>query len=214
MFQISKFVYSSALLTVQKPSPLPVPVTKRSRKAGVDRKPRQAYSAKQLDKLESEFKHDKYLSVNKRMELSKNLNLTEIQIKTWFQNRRTKWKKQLTSRLKIAQRQGMYANAYLSSMFPSPSAILPVQQHYPLLHHVQAAGGGAGGGDPSHLGYLLNNEHILRSIVHSQQHQLAVQLGHHHHHHNHPQAVSSLSPGAISHSSATSSGLSINLTNS
>lgn len=60
---------------------------KRSRKPGIDRKPRQAYSAKQLERLENEFKQDKYLSVSKRMELSKLLNLTEVQIKTWFQNR-------------------------------------------------------------------------------------------------------------------------------
>lgn len=85
---------------------------KRSRKPGIDRKPRQAYSVKQLEKLENEFKQDKYLSVSKRMELSKSLNLTEVQIKTWFQNRRTKWKKQLTSRLKIAQRQGIYAAGF------------------------------------------------------------------------------------------------------
>ncbi|TMW46309.1 hypothetical protein DOY81_008611, partial [Sarcophaga bullata] len=83
---------------------------KKFRRQGVDRKPRQAYSAKQLEKLENEFKQDKYLSVSKRMELSKSLNLTEVQIKTWFQNRRTKWKKQLTSHLKIAQRQGVYEN--------------------------------------------------------------------------------------------------------
>lgn len=88
---------------------------KRSRKPGVDRKPRQAYSAKQLERLENEFKQDKYLSVSKRLELSKCLNLTEVQIKTWFQNRRTKWKKQLTSRLKIAQRQGLYASHYLTA---------------------------------------------------------------------------------------------------
>ncbi|EEB20226.1 Homeobox protein ceh-19, putative [Pediculus humanus corporis] len=85
----------------------PKPTGRRSRKPGIDRKPRQAYSAKQLERLESEFKIDKYLSVSKRMELSKALNLTEVQIKTWFQNRRTKWKKQLTSRLKIAQRHGL-----------------------------------------------------------------------------------------------------------
>lgn len=205
MFQISKFVYSSALLTVQKPSPLPVPVTKRSRKAGVDRKPRQAYSAKQLDKLESEFKHDKYLSVNKRMELSKNLNLTEIQIKTWFQNRRTKWKKQLTSRLKIAQRQGMYANAYLSTLFPSPQIhqsthpILPSSSTgYQLLHHQQQHSA------DSHLGYLLNNDQILRSLVGGcstmQTHQQFNCSTH---------EMSTVSPGATSNSS-TSSHLSIN----
>ncbi|XP_013164448.1 PREDICTED: homeobox protein engrailed-2b-like [Papilio xuthus] len=81
---------------------------RRPRRAGPERKPRQAYSAKQLERLEAEFKMDKYLSVSKRMELSKALGLTEVQIKTWFQNRRTKWKKQLTSRLKIAQRQGIF----------------------------------------------------------------------------------------------------------
>lgn len=97
----------------------------------MDRKPRQAYSAKQLERLENEFKHDKYLSVSKRMELSKCLNLTEVQIKTWFQNRRTKWKKQLTSRLKIAQRQGLYSNPmYLATTNAHPHALF--SQYYSM----------------------------------------------------------------------------------
>ncbi|KAK5985393.1 Homeobox domain-containing protein, partial [Trichostrongylus colubriformis] len=62
--------------------------------------PRQAYTAQQLEKLESEFQCDKYLSVQKRIHLSRSLNLTETQIKTWFQNRRTKWKKQLTTSIR------------------------------------------------------------------------------------------------------------------
>ncbi|CAI2351210.1 unnamed protein product [Caenorhabditis sp. 36 PRJEB53466] len=73
---------------------------KRSRKSVSERKPRQAYSARQLDRLETEFQSDKYLSVNKRIQLSQSLNLTETQIKTWFQNRRTKWKKQLTTSIR------------------------------------------------------------------------------------------------------------------
>ncbi|XP_032573240.1 homeobox protein MSH-C isoform X2 [Drosophila sechellia] len=81
---------------------------KQLRKKFTDRKPRQAYSASQLERLENEFNLDKYLSVSKRVELSKSLSLTEVQVKTWFQNRRTKWKKQLTSRLKIAHRHGLW----------------------------------------------------------------------------------------------------------
>ncbi|XP_035703324.1 homeobox protein engrailed-2-B isoform X2 [Folsomia candida] len=92
----------------------PKPSGRRARKPGLDRKPRQAYSAKQLERLESEFKNDKYLSVSKRLELSKTLNLTEVQIKTWFQNRRTKWKKQMTARFKLAQRQGLGPHIYNS----------------------------------------------------------------------------------------------------
>lgn len=214
-------------LTGQKPLTLSATPARRSRKPGVDRKPRQAYSAKQLEKLEAEFKHDKYLSVNKRMELSKVLNLTEIQIKTWFQNRRTKWKKQLTSRLKIAQRQGMYANAYLSSMFPSSPSMLQggggvgggapalhsLHAHYPVLlpahsdHHPQH--------HHQQLGYLLNNEHLLRSLAN--QHPFV----HFNVHANdlpqqqRQQSFGPLSPGAASSaSSSTSSELSINLINS
>ena len=73
---------------------------RKARKPVSDRKPRQAYSARQLERLETEFQvgplvanrlvcqEDKYLSVKKRVQLSKALDLTETQIKTWFQNRR------------------------------------------------------------------------------------------------------------------------------
>jgi Homeodomain len=113
----------------------------RLKKTGIDRKPRQAYSQIQLEKLENEFKKDKYLSVSKRLELSKCLHLTEVQIKTWFQNRRTKWKKQLTSRLKIAQRQGLYPSVATSNPHPtfSPSLLHSYYVSHPptLIHHQQ-----------------------------------------------------------------------------
>ncbi|KAL7071352.1 hypothetical protein ACQ4LE_009388 [Meloidogyne hapla] len=72
----------------------------RSRRRNVERKPRQAYTEHQLNTLELAFMEDKYLSVQTRVQLAVDLMLSETQIKTWFQNRRTKWKKQLTDSLR------------------------------------------------------------------------------------------------------------------
>ena len=50
--------------------------------AADDRKkrPRTAFTAAQIKALESEFEKNKYLSVSKRMQLSKQLKLTETQV--------------------------------------------------------------------------------------------------------------------------------------
>ncbi|XP_031639665.1 ventral anterior homeobox 2-like, partial [Contarinia nasturtii] len=61
------------------------------------KRPRTAFSASQIKALETEFERGKYLSVAKRTALAKQLRLTETQIKIWFQNRRTKWKRKYTS---------------------------------------------------------------------------------------------------------------------
>lgn len=58
------------------------------------RKARTVFSDDQLQGLERKFKIQKYLSVPERMELAGMLALSETQVKTWFQNRRMKWKKQ------------------------------------------------------------------------------------------------------------------------
>ncbi len=52
------------------------------------RKARTAFTDHQLSSLETAFERQKYLSVQDRMELAARLNLTDTQVKTWYQNRR------------------------------------------------------------------------------------------------------------------------------
>lgn len=46
------------------------------------KRPRTAFTATQIKSLEAEFERNKYLSVAKRLQLSKNLKLTETQVTT------------------------------------------------------------------------------------------------------------------------------------
>ncbi|XP_067409080.1 homeobox protein vent1B-like [Emydura macquarii macquarii] len=59
------------------------------------RRLRTAFSAEQISTLESSFKRHKYLGSAERRKLAAKMQLSEVQIKTWFQNRRMKLKRQL-----------------------------------------------------------------------------------------------------------------------
>ncbi|RWS31893.1 nk homeobox 7-like protein, partial [Leptotrombidium deliense] len=58
------------------------------------KKARTTFTGRQIFELEKQFEVKKYLSSSERAEMAKLLNVTETQVKIWFQNRRTKWKKQ------------------------------------------------------------------------------------------------------------------------
>ncbi|CAG9533894.1 unnamed protein product [Cercopithifilaria johnstoni] len=57
------------------------------------KKARTTFTGGQIFELEKQFEKKKYLSSSERGELAKLLSVTETQVKIWFQNRRTKWKK-------------------------------------------------------------------------------------------------------------------------
>ena len=51
------------------------------------------FSNDQTHSLERKFETQKYLSPQERKKLAKTLHLSERQVKTWFQNRRAKWRR-------------------------------------------------------------------------------------------------------------------------
>jgi len=56
------------------------------------KKPRTSFSRLQIIELEKRFHRQKYLASAERSALAKGLKMTDAQVKTWFQNRRTKWR--------------------------------------------------------------------------------------------------------------------------
>ncbi|XP_014206929.1 homeobox protein slou [Copidosoma floridanum] len=76
--------------------------------SGGGRKPRRrrtAFTHAQLAYLERKFRCQKYLSVADRSDVADALSLSETQVKTWYQNRRTKWKRQNQLRLEQLRHQ-------------------------------------------------------------------------------------------------------------
>ena len=94
-------------------------------KTGRPRRARTAFTYEQLVALENKFKQTRYLSVCERLNLALSLNLTETQVKIWFQNRRTKWKKQ---------------NPGLDINSPTVGAALAAQTSFPALGSTLASG--------------------------------------------------------------------------
>ncbi|CAB4068815.1 EMX [Lepeophtheirus salmonis] len=105
---------------------------------------RTAFSPSQLLKLEQAFEKNQYVVGAERKELAKHLNLSETQVKVWFQNRRTKHKREQQEQEQSSQ----------------------------IQHNKSSGGSGGGNGPPSsestyhHHGSSAPNQHHHTSVHH------------------------------------------------
>ncbi|XP_050790699.1 homeobox protein DLX-4 [Gopherus flavomarginatus] len=97
------------------------------------RKPRTIYSSLQLQALNQRFQQTQYLALPERAELAAQLGLTQTQVKIWFQNKRSKYKK--------IMKQG--SSAQEGEHFHNPASLSPCSPNLPPLWDVSMAGKGA-----------------------------------------------------------------------
>ncbi|XP_035400819.1 homeobox protein vex1-like [Cygnus atratus] len=86
-------------------------------------RPRTKFSAAQLQELERSFREQRYIGASEKRRLAALLNLSQSQIKTWFQNRRMKFKRETQDARVEALVSGLFLpyRCYPDIVTPSPS---------------------------------------------------------------------------------------------
>ncbi|XP_049536778.1 GATA zinc finger domain-containing protein 10 [Anopheles darlingi] len=105
---------------------------------------RTIFTPEQLERLEAEFERQQYMVGPERLYLAHTLQLTEAQVKVWFQNRRIKWRKhhlEITQQRLALIRQRQIAAG--GAGVPLPNGAQPVTGH--LTGQSVQQGGMSGG---------------------------------------------------------------------
>jgi hypothetical protein len=127
------------------PTTAPTPPGAERRK-----KTRTVFSRGQVVQLESAFVSRRYLSSRDRCRLAAELQLTETQVKIWFQNRRNKWKRQLAVQMETAT---AVAEAETTTAAWPRRQLHPLMTMIPTLYHQHRQHGSAG-----------SNGHSIRDV--------------------------------------------------
>ncbi|XP_015199299.1 T-cell leukemia homeobox protein 2 isoform X1 [Lepisosteus oculatus] len=99
------------------------------------KKPRTSFSRVQICELEKRFHRQKYLASAERATLAKALKMTDAQVKTWFQNRRTKWRRQTAEEREAERQQANRLMLQLQQEAFQKTLTQPLQQDPLCLHN-------------------------------------------------------------------------------
>lgn len=128
------------------------------------RKPRTIYSSLQLQALHQRFQQTQYLALPERADLAAKLGLTQTQVKIWFQNKRSKYKKIMK-----------HGSGSEGEHLHSTSSISPCSPGLPQLWEVSK-------------GAQMHPNNYMNTFGHWYPNH------HHHHHHPHHQDVAMARP--------------------